>query len=731
MQKKTEQITENKDRPLPPPAPVLSRELDIREIFRVLFRRRLIIISALVPCLTAAAVYIFTATPLYTARALLTLSFKTYSLPQSREVESGVGRDYWAIRTELDIIHSTTILEQAAEKLIMDDSAGFNRTKQKGKETPLLSPAKKAQRVKWIARGLQGGLNTEQIRDSYVIAISYTSKDPVQAAAAANAIADAYLNDQIEQKLEERRIADKWLLNRMGELRKEVREAEIEVNELREESDMIKARGSTILEQQISDVNAQLIQARVKLSRAKAKLSKTRELISKPGGEEALGEVVDSASIQRLRDIETTLSRKRAELSLRYGPKHPRMITMEAEIADVQNRIKEETGRIIKSFENEVQTAMAVEKSLTESLDRLRMEAVEAMDAELKLREMERPAQSARVLYQQLLTKFQQTRKMDALQRPDARIISYAETPLTPSHPPRRKTMTMAFLAGLFLGIAGVFLAENMDRGFRTSEQVEKVTGISALGTFPLLDEGLSKPVEHVLEKPYSAMAETLRSFHTALRLSNVDNPPETVIITSALPMEGKSSFSASLGRVIAMSGFRVLLIDADLRRPILAKVFSHIKSDIYIEDILQEQQSGRRESLIKKAIIKDKESGLYLLRANGKSSAGRDMLNSQRMRQILDQFKKRFDLVILDAPPFMGVSDVWTLAQSVDALVFLVKWGKTPRDTVLDALRQMKLLEINPAGIVLSMVDAKKQSYYSYGGYGYYYKRYKKYYND
>ncbi len=713
MQKKTERITENKGGPLPPPARVLSRETNIMDIFRVLWRRRLIIISALIPCLTAAAVYIFTATPLYSARALLSLSFKTYSIPKSDEVQSGVGRDYWAIRTEIDIIHSTTILELAAEKLIMDDSAGFKsflgRTKQKGKETPLLSPEEKALRLKWIARTLPGGLQTEQIRDSYVIAISYISKNPVQAAVAANTIADAYLNDQIEQKLEERRNADEWLIKRMEGLRKEVREAEIEVNELREESDMIQARGSTILEQQISDVNAQLIQAQVKLARTKARLSKTRELISRPGGEESLGEVIDSEGVQRLRNIEDTLSRKRVELSLRYGPKHPKMIMMEAEIADVQNKIKEETERIIKSFENEVETAMAEEKSLADSLDRLRMEAVRAMDSELQLREMERPAQSARDLYQLLLTKFQQTRNTDALQRPDARIISYAETPVTPSHPPRRKTMRMALLAGLLLGLAGVFLAESMDRGFRTAEQVEEVTGIPVLGTFPLLDKDLSNPVEHVLKKPYSAMAEALRSFHTALRLSNVDSPPKTVMITSALPMEGKSSFCSSLGRVSALSGSRVLLIDADLRRPVLAKLFSQIKTGIYIEDILLEKQKNKRDSLIKKAVVKDRESGLSLLMANGKSPTGRDMLNSRRMRQVLDQFKKDFDLVILDAPPFMGVSDVWTLARSVDALAFLVKWGKTPRDTVQAALRQMELLEISPAGIVLSILDARK----------------------
>ena len=143
------------------------------------------------------------------------------------------------------------------------------------------------------------------------------------------------------------------------------------------------------------------------------------------------------------------------------------------------------------------------------------------------------------------------------------------------------------------------------------------------------------------------------------------------------------------------------------------------------------EQQKKKRDSLLKKAIVKDRESTLSLLMANGKSPEGRDMLNSRRMEQVLGQLKKKFDLVILDAPPFMGVSDVWTLARSVDALAFLVKWGKTPRDTVQSALRQMELLEIAPAGIVLSMVDAKKQSYYSYGEYGYYNSRYKKYYND
>ena len=721
-------------------------ELDIRELFSKLNRRRGAIAGIFVLVVVITGLYLYQATPQYTAQTQLTLDIRKSRVVDIEEVMSGISADASVIGTELDIIQSSDLLSKVVDELNLHQDPEFNPALLEDDKKSLLdqlktwlgslwfleeekeelSAAEKEYNLKRaIVRRLKDNLAVEHRRQSHTINLAYTSENPRRAAQIADTIAEFYLTDQLEAKFEATRRANEWLAERLENLQMEVQGAEQAVKNVREQSNIIQAGGSTILEQQISDVNAQLIQARVKKSRAEARLRQARQVVNQPGGIESLGEVLDSKTIQQLRADESALRRKRAELSQRYGPKHPEMIQIEAEMADLQDKLEEEANRILESLANEVEVAKAEEEALIQSLNELRAEAGEAMQAELELRELERHAESSRTLYQNFLQRFQETREQDALQRPDARIISPAEVPGGPSHPRKNRTLTLGMAAGLMFGVMGAFLLETLDRGFRTGNQVENATRLPVLGTIPLLARKQGKPNDHVVKKPFSSLAESLRAIRTAIHLSNVDDPPKTIMATSALPGEGKSSFSISLGRISAQTGLKTLVIDTDLRRPNLAEAFSDIASEARLEDLLQ------GEADINKAIVKDPDSGLDLLMAHGKASAAREMLGSQRMKNLLDTLKKHYDLVILDTPPIMGVSDAWTLAHHMDAVIFLVHWAETPRETVSTALKQMEQLDIRVSGIVLSMVNVRQQAKYGYGGYGYYYGKYKKYYTE
>ena len=725
-----------------------EEELDLRELLLKLNRRRKAIAGIFFLVVMITGLYLYQATPMYTSQTLLTLDLRQSRVVDIEEVLSGISADASVIGTEMDIIRSSSLMERVVDKLRLDRDPEFNPALlENGNESLIqkftgwvggllvletgaqeeLSPEEEEQRLKRsIVRALQANLEVEHRRQSHTITLSYTSQSPKRAAQIANTLADLYLTDQLEAKFEATRRANEWLAERLDSLRQEVQAAEQAVKNVRERGDLIQASGgATILEQQMGDVNAQLIEASLKRSRAEARLERANEVIDQPGGIESLGEVLDSRTIQQLRAEEASLRRKRAELTQRYGPRHPQMIQIEAEMQDLQDKLKEEANRILQSLGSEVQVARAEEQSLRRSLNQLRTEAGQAMESELTSRELERQAQSSRTLYENFLSRFQETREQDALQRPDARIISLAEAPNTASHPKKKRTLGLGMVAGLMFGVMGAFILETLDRGFRTGDQVEKATGLAVLGSVPLLGRTKGAPYNYVVQKPFSSLSESLRAIRTAVHLSDVDNPPKTVMVTSALPKEGKSSFSLAVGRLSAVSGAKTLVIDADLRRPMLAKSFPDLNPKARLEDVLQ----GKAE--ITDAIIKDPETGLHVLMAHGNAPSVGEMLGSKRMQTMLDKFKEYYELIILDTPPIMGVSDAWSLAKNVDSVVFLVRWAETPRETVRAALRQMELLDINVGGIVLSMVNLRQQSKYGYGGYGYYYGKYKKYYKE
>lgn len=731
-----------------PPLEQVEEELDLWELFQKLNRRRSAIIGIFLLVVIIAGLHLYQTTPMYTAQTQLTLDVRKSRVVDVEEVLSGISTDEWAIATELDIIRSNTLLAKVADKLNLHRDPDFNPalvtdrkesqsdrfkgwlknlwfTDSEVREEP--DPEEAQERLKkQIVGRLQGGLNLQHRRQSYTFTISYTSPDPQRAAQLANTVAEVYLLDQLEAKFEATRMANEWLAERLEDLRQEVQATEKATKNLREKSNMIQAGGRTILEQQIGDVNAQLIQARVKKSRAVVRLERAMEIMDNENGIESLGEVLESAIINQLRSEETSLRRKKAELSQRYGPKHPQMIQIQAEMEDLQNKLNEEANRILASLENEVQAAAAEEQSLLNSLNELRVEAGSVMEVELKLKEMERRGQSSGQLYQNFLDRFQETQGQDSLQRPDARIISKAEVPAGPSYPRKKRTMLLAMAAGLMFGIMGAFLLEAMDRGFRTGDQVEKFTGIPMLGMIPALPKSSGYPDEFIREKPHSALAEALRGVRTAINLSNVDKPPKSVLVTSSVPMEGKSTLCLTMGHLAALAGTKVLLVDADMRHPAMKKRISpDIQPQAKLEDVLQ----GEAEA--KEAITIHKDSGLHLLLSHGKTPIPGELLGSKRMADLIRRLAEEYDLILIDTPPVMGVSDAWNLAKNVDVMIFVLRWSETPREMVRAALNQMKTLNIPVGGIVLTQVDMSRQSKYGYGGYSYYYGKYTKYYEE
>ena len=714
---------------------------------RFLRRRLGVIVGGGIAVMALAGLVAYSLTPQYTARALLMIDARQVHVTDVQSVLSGLTTENAVLRTELDVLNSPVLMGNVADYLDLyqnpyfnpppepdrwaqwrDDARGFVMSvlpaemlpswvteKEVPAELDPLDPESERRQV--VDRLLQ---NTQTDNDgrSYTIKVSFTSPDPAISAEIVNSIVDQYLYDQLEAKRDATRAANEWLLERLDELGVEVREAELAVRRYREQHGLIESRGETVSEQQLAAINARLVEAQVERSQAEARLRAARE-----GNPDGLRDVEGATILSSLRAEEAMLRRREAEQSSRYGPQHPEMQRMRAERADIQAKLREETGRIIQSLSVAVQEAVAKEEALVQALNELRQDTSTNQMAEVELNELIRQAESVGALYANFLRRYRETSEQEGLLRADARVVSNAEVPASPSFPRPVLMMGAGGVMGLLLGLLAAAVMELVDRGYRLSTQVERETGVAVLGVEPLLRTRL-EPSTYALCKPYSAFSEGVQGLRMTLQFGNPGDPHRIIMITSSVPSEGKTSLCMTLGRMAARSGARTLLVEADMRRPRMAHRLK-LRPKGYLTDVLD------GTFRLEEAVVEDRFSGMHILASRHGVPSPLERLASRRMASFLESVRHRYDLVIVDTPPIMAVADAGPLAKIADAVLFVVRWGHTPRDTVKAALRRLAIVDVNVTGIVLSQVDLRRQATYGYGDYGYHYDQYKSYYAD
>lgn len=487
---------------------------------------------------------------------------------------------------------------------------------------------------------------------------------------------------------------------------------------------MIEIEGTTVSARQLEDINSQLTKARGETSQAEARLRSVQNMVQSKAGVDGAADVLASPLIQRLREQEAEVRRREAELASRYGELHPKMVNARAEYHDLQSKIAEEVRKIVMGLENEVEISRAKEIQLKKDLQILESRAGDELKDSVTLRQLQREAEANRALYQSFLNRFKQTTEQQDLQVADSRIIARADVPIVPAFPSKLLFMLIGMLLGGILGSLLAYLVEYFDRGFRSVTQIEETINLPVVGQIPSLTKTSSRPPEdYVVDKPLSSYSEALRTVRTAIHFSNVDHPPKIVMVTSSVPSEGKTTFCLSMGRSLAKAGNKILLVDADMRRPRVAEVSGIADSGGGLAALLT---GDKNFAQVKKAdpVV----AGLDIVPAAGKTPNAQDLLGSQQMHKFLQEASQHYDLVIVDTPPILAVSDAAMAARSVDTTIFLVRWATTPRDTMVQALKQLSSSGCKIAGVVMTQVDMAEQAKY---GSGYYHHNYNEYYAD
>lgn len=729
---------------------------DLNEVINFVWRRWKFILGVTSLTLLIATIFIARQTPLYSATAQLLLDTRKEKAAGPDAIFSEAGFDPFWLESQMTIIKSTAMLRRVVEKerLVVDPEFGRPGPQSSGNIGGILAHVKTlvfrsaspnaeqkaaAQTATSIVGGpaeinstvqaVKGALSvTRSQGDGQVLTIVFTSADPAKAARLANAVADAYIVDKLDARFEAAKRASAWLSDRVTELRQQLRASEEAVARFREENNLTGAApGTTLNQEQLGQLNARLVAARSEAAEKKARLDILQKLQARGDGVASLPDIANSGALGDLRRQLSDLSRQEADLLARYGSGHPTVVNLRAQIADVKRTIGAETQRVAGTIRGDYELAKArleaVERTVREVTGQTGLDATKA----ITLRELERNVAVNKSLFEDFLQRAKITQEQSTFEARDARVITPALPPTSPAYPRTSLILFGAAALGLVFGGAGAFVLELLNAGFTTPRQVEEILELPLLASISKMDarelsvdgETLTVP-EYPLAKPLSRLSEAFRSLRSAIQMSDVDNPPKVLLFTSTIPSEGKSTLALGLAASAAQPGTRVLIIDADLRRPSLSHMVAAEKKAGLVEYLAGEAE-------LASTIIYDRRFKTWCLPAGGKTHNPPDLLASERMKALIAALRSEFELIVIDSPPIGPVIDPLLLSQIADKVVYVVRWASTARELVAHSIQRLGGHK-KVAGVVFNqVVDSQAQKYghaYSYYG-GRYYKQY------
>jgi polysaccharide biosynthesis transport protein len=720
---------------------------DPASALRTIRRRKFTFIGSALLLLAAAAAVIFSMKPLYLAEAAVLVGNREPSVTRIQlKIEGDTARllpDPETVQTEVEILRSRTLAAEVANYLKLWEYAEFNpsiHSEIRGGALQTISAWIAAQYARgralagWLATTEESGtpertaaaedsitkentavdillskLTVAVKTNSRVIAVQFEGGDPQLAAAVVNALVDFYIANQVAATSVAAQDTTQWLEQTVAELRERVAQSDQAFEQFRARFE--SHGGRDFLDRKMADASSQLVTAELARKDAESRLMQLRSLLAKNVTDVATSEVARSPVMQSLRQKASDLDGQLAQLSATFGDRHPKLQTIKAGIAKVNAEMRAEIARLVTSLEGDVRVAAMKEEALRQSLTVARAEISGSSSGQMKLSSLKAEAASNRAVLEAFLTRLNVANKgsVKPLQRADAEIVSHASVPKLPAKPRTPMLLAIAAVGSTMAGIGITLAREKADqtRTFRSSEQIELATGIHTLALVPLTYNRRG-PQDDVLASQGTFYGEAIRTLYMTLLLRQRF---KIVLVTSACPGEGKTTLATSLALMATKAGRKVLLVDADLCTGGASQVFRLAGPDGFAEIIAGAAQFSEVVATA------GPTPNFHFLACGTRSNAMAARCALERTLGLFRRLREEYDLVIIDSPPVLAVSDAMALANHADATLLAVRWGVTPRAAVKLVQRRLRGSGNGEtvAGIVLTMVNPRLHSRYGY----------------
>jgi len=730
---------------------VFQEDIHLTDYIRIIRKRQWIIITFFVIVVVSVTISSFLQAPVYKSKARILIEKETPNVLSFKEVLALDTADTDYYQTQYTILKSRTLAKEVLQKLGMMEQAMQDQPESfsirgllRGMlnllsfRKPLSEEAKmRAREQQAIDNFLNNIVTIEPIKGSRLVDVGAYSTDSELATGIANTLVEAYIEQNLEAKLLASKDAVGWLGKQLDVLEKKVGESESKLQKYKEEHAIISLKDrQNIIMQKLSELNTAVNNARIKRIAAETQYKQIQEYLNSDETSpdtaaieklESISLVINNPLIQRLKVELSTIEGELSELLKKFRKKHPNVIALRSQISSVKDRVNAEIRKIMNSITNEYELALAQEEELKAALEEQKQEALELDQKAITYGILERDVESNKKIYNELLQRTKETSVTEQLDTSNIRIIDRATIPSYPVAPRKKLNIFLAMIVGSVVGTALAFFFEYLDNSIKTPEDIKQYLDIPFLGFIPkVLSENTTSQSQRAMKftadtivalEPKSTVSEAYRSLRTNVMFSSIEHGP-ILLVTSAGPTEGKSITVANLGITMAQGGSKTLIIDCDLRKPRMHRIFNVSATGSGLTDMIAHFGTNGTRIAVKRTRIEN----LYLIPCGKIPPNPSELLGSERTKILLNALAKKYDKILIDSPPVNVVTDPVILSQIAGGVIVIIRAGETRRDVVRRARDQLRDVGATILGGVLNSVDIEKDNYYYYSYYHNYY---------
>ncbi|MBI4508430.1 MAG: polysaccharide biosynthesis tyrosine autokinase [Deltaproteobacteria bacterium] len=686
----------------------------LQRTWGLLKKHRWLITSAFVAVFGAVIAYSMTRRSVFEATATIVVdpqAPKVLGRRSEEVVELGAGANSWNLKeyynTQSRIIGSRAIAEKTVTQ--------YNLHKDSRLGIHFQPSASEEDKIEAAVKFVMSALKVSLARDSRVFSVSIRHGDPRVASDLANYLTAVYVDQNLGLKQGVTRDARGWVAKQLDDANKALEKSETALYSFKVDFNVLSVSFED-RQKMLSEALESFAEALANAQRRRIELEARRRaisgLINNEIAEIPHSYVAESPTIARLREFYAEERRKLRGIEERYGPKHPEHASQAVRVTSALEDLRAESRTLLASVDGEIKALSETEGQFKKEIGRLSAEAFVLNQKEIEYQRLRRDASNSAEIYGQLLRRYHENGLQEQDFANNIRLLDEARAPKAAVEPnlPRAMAVGMVFAGLIAFGLA--FLVEAIDRSVKTQEDIEVAAGLPYLGMIPELEEAKTASLKdrdfHLVANPRSVAAECCRVVRTNILFCSAARPLKSMLVTSPSPMEGKTTSAINLGVVMAQSGHRTLLVDADLRRPRLHKAFG-----LSAEHGLTRLVVG--EATFDDSIKSTEVPNLFVLPCGPVPPNPAELLQTERFAEVVGQLVSKYDHIIFDAPPVLPVADPAILAQRVDGVMLVVRAGKTARDSLLRAKRTLAKVDSHVVGVVMNDINLKQAQYSGY----------------